>query len=291
MSAEKETILSQVTHVVNETNEEGQVVAPAVRYLTMQERIDREKELKALDDTLTQPNWVLSRMELTHDRMNSMRQRRARLKKEISTYSPPTDLRGETKDALYKLEKDLAAKIQEGMVPREDMTRNPVGAVDQNIKWGVAKKSAILTWKNIKRLLSPDSEEKDLANIEQLRPSRYRGNGNAVYLPDAEAPSSFAMTPLAKENFEDVFPDSPTVDTPLKQAERREAEDARIAELQAQVAELERKLSVKKADHYVKKRARQMATAEASVRMKKWWADKKAKQVVGQIVEDAKLGG
>lgn len=279
MSAETEEIVKKVQHVTNVTNEDGQIVAPAIRYLTMQERIDREAELKNLDDTLNQPNWVLSRMELTHDRMNSMRTRRARLNKEIQTYSAPNDLKGETKDALYKLEKELAAKIQDGMVPREDMTRNPVGAVDQNIAWGKARKAAIMAWKNVRRALSPDSEEKDLANIEQLRPTRYRGNGNALYLPDSQAPSQFAMTPLAKENFEDVFPDSPTVNTPFKAAERREAEEARIAELQAKVAELEQKLVDKKGpDQYIKRRNRRLRAAEASLRMKQWWEDKKAKQ-------------
>ena len=275
MSAESEELLKKVEQVKNITDEDGHVVQPAMRYLTMQERIDREADLKNLEDTLNQPAWVLSRMELTHDRVNSMRQRRQRLKKELQTYSPPTDISGPTKDALYQKEKELAAQIQEGMVPREDMTRNPVGAVDQNIKWQRQKKAAILAWKNIKRILNPDSEEKDLANVEQLRPARFHAGGVPLYYPEAELPSKFSMTAEAKENFDDTFPDSPTIDTPLKQAERREAEEL-LAKAEAENAALKEQLAKLGRDRDGQIALRKQRREVSKARMEKYWADRKA---------------
>jgi hypothetical protein len=280
MSAETEKILADVQQVKNESNEDGDIVKPAMRYFTMPERLDREDELKQIDDTLTQPGWVLGRLNMTAERIKQLKQRQKRLKRELNTYSPPTDLSGQTKDALYAQQKELEEKIREGMLPREVMRKNPVGAVDDNIRWQARAKNWILQWKNIRRALNPTSEEKDLANVERLRPEMYVPGRPSGFMGDAQITGHFAMSEQAKEN----WPlGEPKVDTALKQAERRELEEAEIEALKVKIAALEAEkieLSKKAADEterrQMKKEAAKIRAAKQREAMKARWAAKKA---------------
>lgn len=276
-SAGTEELLAKVQHVTNEYNTDGEITKPAVRYLTMQERVDREKELKNLDDQLGQPDWVLSRMQLTADRIHSMRSRRGRLKKELEKQSPPTDLTGEQKDALYKLEGELADQIRTGMVGEEDMRRNPAGAVDRNIRWLKATKGFQLTWKNVRRLLNPDSEEKDLANVDMLRPRAFIPGGPSIMDTTAQAVGVMSYSHIPDDKWTAAGLPLVNENSPLAQVLKRD-EAERVKELEAQVALLKDKL-VSKADA---KAALNKQTKEnrdkARERMKEYWKNKKAAQ-------------
>ncbi len=279
-----EELLAKVQQVSNEFNEDGEITKPATRYLTAQERIDREKELKNLDDQLNQPDWVLSRMQLTADRIHSMRSRRQRLKREMEKQSAPTDITGEQKDALYKLEKDLVEKIQTGMVAEEDMRRNPAGAVDRNIHWLKATKGFQLVWKNVRRILNPDSEEKDLANVDMLRPKMFIPGGPSGFDTSAQAPGQMSYSHIPDDKWEAAGLPLVNENSPLAQMEKRD-EAERVKELEAEVALLKDKL-VSKAEAKV---ALQKQTKEnrdkARERMKEYWKNKKAAQRGEEVKE------
>src|SRR3990167_7494775 len=81
----------------------------------------------------------------------------------------PEPLSAPEKDKLAKLEKQLAAQIQEGMPTDETMRKNPVGAIHAHTTWERAKKKIIKMWKNVRIQLNPESDDADLANVERLR--------------------------------------------------------------------------------------------------------------------------
>ena len=64
----------------------------------------------------------------------------------------------------------------------------------------------------------------------RFRPELIHATGGVgTFMPGAQIPGNFAMTPLAKEN----WPlGEPKVDTPLKQAQKRERTPAQIAALE-----------------------------------------------------------
>ena len=115
MNPGTEELVKKVQHVTNKFGEDGEMVKPATRYLTMSERVDREGELTHIDDFLNQPPAILRSLNIPSERLGNLRGRRKRIKKELDNSSPPTDLTGEEKDAIYALEKQMAEKIQNGM--------------------------------------------------------------------------------------------------------------------------------------------------------------------------------
>ena len=107
----------------------------------------------------------------------------------------------------------LREKISEGMLSRVDMRRNPVGAVDRHIKWERANKGRIKEYKHIMLRLNAGTDERDVANIEKLRPEGNVGG----YTAEAQIPGAFAMSAQAKAN----WPlGEAKCDTAAKQAER-----------------------------------------------------------------------
>jgi len=290
MSAETEKIVADVQNVTNQFNEDGDLANPAMRYLTMPERLDREDELKQIDEVLSQPGWVIARLNMTADRLSNLRRRQKLLKRELNKFSPPNDLSGETQNQLYRMEKDLAEKIREGMLPREVMRKNPVGAVDQNMKWQARAKKWILIWKNIRRARNPTSEDKDLANVEHLRPEMYRPGEPSGFMGDAQITGHFAMSQQAKDN----WPlGEPKIDTPLKQAERREAEEnelevlrVKIAALETENADLSKKAATEEERRQMKKDAAKLRAAKQREQKKEWWRQKKAKDVQPPPAQD-----
>ena len=225
MTLGTEEFIQKVQHVKNEFNAEGDLVKPTTRYFTMNERVGREKELQEYDSILNLTPRELTSINMTPQRLGDLRRRRKNLSKELIANSPPTDLSGAEKDALYKLEKELAEKIQVGMLPQEAMRRAPVGAVDTNVRWLKATKSFQLAWKNVRRLLNPDSEDSDLANIEQLRPSIFRPGHPSTFMGDAQIPGHMAYSDIPDENWEAAGLPLVTEGSPLAQAEKREREN------------------------------------------------------------------
>lgn len=143
----------------------------------------------------------------------------ALLKQQLDKHSPEP-LASSEKDKLSKLEKQLAAKIQEGMPTDETMRKNPVGAIDQHTSWERAKKKLIHMWKNVRIQLNPDSDDRDLANVERLRP---RGQMDRLRT-DAQIPGQMSYSNIPEE----LWPLEPPKETAFEQAKR--VEQARITQ-------------------------------------------------------------
>ncbi len=138
-------------------------------------------------------------------------------------------LHGEQKDTVARLSAEvMETVIRPALIPREEMRRNPAGAVGRFMRVENAKpiKQAIQHWKRAQLALEPENPDPDLANVERFSPELIHGTGGtATFMPGAQIPGNFAMTPQAKAN----WPlGEPTVDTPLKQAQKKERTPAQI---------------------------------------------------------------
>jgi hypothetical protein len=224
-SVEAEKYITDAGRVENQSAD-GRIVGKATRYLRMSERRQRQKELRRLEATLAPQN--VRDTGLGEDSIRDAAKHRALYQRDLRENSPPDDLSGETRNAIYNESKRLEAEIREGMLSRQEMRYNRPGAVDHHIKWERSKKPAILKWKNLQVLLNPDSDEQDLANIERLRPE---GNIQTV---DTSAQIVPHFT-LPRNTPEEIAP-AVTEGSPMAAAERRELE-----ELRAQVAALQAK--------------------------------------------------
>lgn len=217
METQTEKVLADVGRVIN-IGSGDELVQKATRYFTWNEKQSRKDELDQLNRATQQPGYIQG--AITSEGRQTLNRRKRQIEKDLVMGTPP-ELTGATRDALAAREKTLEATIRAGMLTTEEMRRNPAGAVDRHRKWERLNKPAILEWKNIRRALNPDSDEKDLSNVEVLRPSMlsYGLNATSTFMGNAQIPGKFAMTPLAKDN----WPlGEPKVDTPLKQAERNE---------------------------------------------------------------------
>ena len=278
MQAEAQEYLKKARTVQNVADKRGRLVQKAIRYLTCRERLAREEEMAHIKGTLDQPAWALK--DLSAEGRANLTKRRNFLEDDLTENGPPTDIDGQTKDLLNFRIKELEEQIRDRMPTVEVMRRNPPGAVDMHRRWETSNKGKILEWKNLKRLLEPANDEKDFTNIELLRPSGLSPETAASFMMRAQIPGNFAMTPLAKAN----WPlGDPKVDTALKQAERQEvaeqmivdgaARESEIEELKAALKEAQEKLAAKEIIKIQRARTKQ-AQRE---RMKKYWADRKAK--------------
>ena len=273
-SPEAEKYLTDAAQVKNHSRR-GKLTQPATRYLRHNERNRRKteaKRIKAMLDPINVRDSVMGPISIGQ----AQKHLRA-LEEDLEMNSPPTDLSGETKDALYRRLKEEEALYKPGFLTWVEMRRNGVGAVDKNIRHqkkiidGMTNKDRGLFIKNLRILLNPDSEDQDLCNLEDLRDSGERIDGAATYDPNAQIAGVFAMTPAAKANFDETFPDSPTIHTPLKHAEELERMENEIAELKAKLAKSDEAKKIKREAIAANKQAQKE-------RMKKYWADKRAAQ-------------
>ena len=237
MQAEAEKYLKDVAQTQNVTDKRGKLIQRAVRYLTYKERKNREDEKTTIDEWLNQPAWMMK--NIPGDIRGQHLKRRNALEEQLETYSAPTDISGATKDVLHQRKKDLEDQIRVGMPSAEVMRRNPPGAVDMHTKWEKANKPKIIEWKNIKRMLEPNNDEKDYTNVEMLRSSGISPEAAASFMINGQIPGNFGMTALAKANWPTGMPEHGTVDTPMKQAERSEVLEAMVKDKAIQPNEIE----------------------------------------------------
>lgn len=225
-NTETEKILSEAAQTENVRDAKGRWLKKAKRFFTFHEKQDREDQLNRMKRQLNQPQWVNN--ALSSDTAPQLARGIRTLQDDLEENAPPTDLKGETRDALARRHKELRAQIREGMLTHEEMRRNPPGAVDRHRRWEKANKNRILEYKNISRLLEPESDSKDLASIEIFRPHGRQGQ----YNPNAQITGHFTNHQVPDENWERTFGE-PKVQTPLKSAEQREKMEARLAKARA----------------------------------------------------------
>lgn len=133
-------------------------------------------------------------------------------KKQLNEQSPEP-LSGKEKDTLNQLEKRLRQKITTNMPTEEVMRKNPAGAVDWHVRWERANKKLIKMWKNVRIQLNPDSQDRDLANIERYRPS----GATDRMRTDAQISGHMSYGNVPDENWPFDAPEN----TALAQAQRR----------------------------------------------------------------------
>lgn len=141
-----------------------------------------------------------------------------RTKLQLDSQSP-VPLTGKEKDTLNTLNKKLLSRITHHMPTDEVMRKNPSGAVDWHQKWEKINKPLIRMWKNITIQLNPDSQDRDLTNLERYRPSGQMDR----FRSDAQIPGVISYHNIPDEN----WPFEPPQNTALEQAKRMyEPEDA-----------------------------------------------------------------
>ena len=99
----------------------------------------------------------------------TVKKRVARLKKaleESACHPVPEKHRDEMAKNIAVLEES----IREGMPSRDEMMRNPPGAVGKNIKWQRSKKHLVFAWKRAMAQLHYGTDDPDTCNVERLRP-------------------------------------------------------------------------------------------------------------------------
>ena len=197
-----------------------------VNLLRKRERDEKQDALKREESMLNHPKI---------EDKTQIKKNIAHLSKQLHDYSPEP-LAPAEKDKLHNLEKQLAEKIRQGMPTDETMRKNPVGAIDAHSAWEKAKKKLILAWKNVRIQLNPDSDDRDLANVERLRPSGAMDRLRT----DAQIGGHMTYGSVPEEN----WPFEPPQETALEQAKRAQDRIAQsVAEAEALVGETPRPVS------------------------------------------------
>ena len=220
-SAETETIINKVKQTRNARDREGNWLKKAFRYLRFPERTRITNEINQAERGARVEAWT----GMSDDGRVNLSKRVLGLKRQLHEESPPTDLSGETKNALRKIRVELEEKIREGMPPHEVMRRNPVGAVDAHRKWEAYNKDNILHWKNVVRAENPDSDERDLANVERLRPTITGPGKDATFMVDAQIPGYFSYHTVDENRWKETFGEQESKGA-LGEAERRDVATA-----------------------------------------------------------------
>lgn len=160
-------------------------------YLRTHQRTERRREIESLDNALRDPS--LKKTIANPGRLAQQNQQR---KKTLEQQSPPP-LTATQRGKIATLNALALASAKEGMVSQEEMRHKPPGASDRHRAYEKAKKGDILLWKRSQILLNPDSDDRDLCNLEKFRPSR----PTVDLLANAQLPAVHTMSPQAKENW------------------------------------------------------------------------------------------
>jgi hypothetical protein len=202
MDGDKDKVLSDLKQTRNVRDKKGKLIQKAKRILTKSEREERETQVARMKGQLRQPTWVND--ALGGSTPQTLAKGIRAMEDELEENSPPA-IDGSTRDALSKRHRELREKIRDtGMLTQEEMRRNPPGAVDRHRRWERANKDRILEYKNISRVLEPESDAKDLSSLEVFRPSR-----PMVYNSNSQIAGHFAYSDVPQENWDQTFGTKP----------------------------------------------------------------------------------
>jgi hypothetical protein len=183
------------------------VEIPKKQLMRYHQREDQKGEIEAMES-------MLPHLKNSQDK-GQVTQRIRRLKTSLESQSP-APLAGSAKDKIAARAKALEEKITAGMLSKEEMRKNPAGAVGQHMRWEKANKPAIMEWKNAMQMLEPDSNDPDLSNLERLRPEGKMDRFRA----DAQITGKMSYLNVPEENWDMAFEGKKPENTALKQAER-----------------------------------------------------------------------
>lgn len=184
-------------------------IAPllSVNYLRFHQRKEHQREIEDVDRVLNDP---VERKNLSNP--GALRQQNEIRKRTFRSQVPPP-LTASQRDKLERVNREALASAKEGMLSTEELRHKPTGASDRLRAYEKAKKPHILIWKRSQILLHPESDDRDLCNLEKFRPSR----PTVDLLANADLPAVHAMSPQAKENW-------PLGEAGFSEAEMRELE-------------------------------------------------------------------
>ncbi len=197
----------------------------ATKYASLDTRKTEEKQIAQMEDCMSNPiSWQ------TITAKEKFKSELAKRKKRVEAITPP-DLKGDEVLAAkrrHDMLRDAWVEGVSGRVPsfptRRQMEQAPAGAVDQHMQhdqfWKrhnldpngkpvpvntrAGQQNLQSELKDKMRLLGKESEEwsPNIANLELFR----RENDN-VPLADTRLPRSYGLTPAARANYEQAFPD------------------------------------------------------------------------------------
>ena len=159
-----------------------------------------------------------------------------KIKYQLDKYTPPAVQPGDL-DSIVKRERELREYIQEGMLSRDEMMRNPPGAVGQHMRHEEEKKNAILEWKNLRRRLHKGSDDPDVANVEILRPETPCLGMSGAQIPRKRM--YFFPDEQARHDWDRIFGDKEPMQVALDHEALREQVEELQARLDAQEASKE----------------------------------------------------
>ena len=189
-----------------------------------------QSEAKRLRDITTAPAYV------TGVDRGAAAKRSREVEKAIALQAAKP-LTGVERDKVAKLAAEVLERdIRPALLPREEMRRNPAGAVGRFLKEENSPQvqHAIQQWKRAQLAIESGNPDPDLANIERFRPEKIHDTGGvSTFSAGAQIPGNFAMTPLAKENWPLGEPTATTAIGEVKKREMTEAQKAGLAKAQA----------------------------------------------------------
>lgn len=186
--------------------------------LRPQQMTEYRDELDRNRKMVSAPPWVTG-----HSRALAAKNAR-RIQETLDAQAPKKIEEPGRANRVYALAAELVERvIKPTLMPEAELRRSGSSfAVDhvRSIEWAPPVKRAVLTWKRAMRSLDPDNEAPNFTNIEQFRPRGLRADGVSTFMADGQVPGVFGFGPEAKAR----WPlGEPTVETPLKIAQRRDA--------------------------------------------------------------------
>lgn len=172
------------------------------------QRMALKEDLQLAEEKLTNPEMA---PYLQH-KAEAQRQHR-KLRKVLEESGPEPFKTPQDKDQAAIRARELRDDILIGMPTQEEMRRNPPGAVSKHMRWEKGNKAKILEWKQLVQRLDPDSDDRDLANLERYRPER-----PFAYTSEAQIAGHHAMSPTAKANWPETL--GANVNSALAQVEK-----------------------------------------------------------------------
>lgn len=211
------------------------------RYTSASVRQNLARRVSAMEECERTPHAYAK----IQDKVEFQRDKEA-TKKTLETATPPDT----TAEQRVKIKRKIALlehairEGKEGVVPpmpsHYQMEKVPAGTVGQltahdqfwkthtldddgrvvtvNNKGKNAQRGGLFELKDLYRVLRKDEEgmDPDIANLERIRPS-----GHTAPLADMRLPKTFALSPQAKENFDEVFSNvQPAFEDPTAKVQR-----------------------------------------------------------------------
>jgi hypothetical protein len=135
----------------------------------------REHEAQEMRDSIASCEKMLSRERLTPADRKTTKRRMQRLEGQLKSKALEP-VKPEQRDAVAEKVRKLEQEFVPDMPSKDEMFRNPPGAVGKHERWLRRHKSKVLEWKREISRLELGNDDPDVANVERLRPGSGYGD-------------------------------------------------------------------------------------------------------------------